>query len=163
MADLPGEFTLHHCPVTALNRKLGLHVAQVAKFDERIADQALALEPMLMQWIAVPGLKCTKPMVWSQRSAPTWNNFFRRTLGISGYDVSGNPERSKQLGGRTRKRNPWLRRTLCEAAWGDSHAKRSYFPRAVRRLYRDRGKKRAIVVAYSLLVTVYSLTKSEKH
>jgi hypothetical protein len=121
-AALEGEFTQHH------RFLLQQWIEMLGFIERKIADQAVPFEPMVMQWIAVPGLKRTN---------------------------------AYGLGGRTRKGNPWLRRTLCEAAWGASHAKRSYFRALYHRLVRRRGKNRAIVaVAHSLLVTVYSFTKA---
>jgi transposase len=72
----------------------------------------------------------------------------------------GNRESAgKQKSGKIRPGNPWLRRTLCEAAWAASRTKKSYFRALYGRLARGRGKKRALIaVAHSLLVTVYSFT-----
>src|SRR3982074_2499229 len=69
----------------------------------------------------------------------------------------GNRESAgKQSSGKTCKGNPWLRRTLCEAAWAASRTKNSYFRAQYHRLARTRGKNRALLaVAHSLLVTVY--------
>ena len=67
----------------------------------------------------------------------------------------------KQTSGRIRPGNPWLRRTLCEAAWAASRTKKSYFGALYRRLVRSRGKNRALIaVAHSLLVTIYCCTRS---
>ena len=72
----------------------------------------------------------------------------------------GNRESAgKQSSGKIRPGNPWLRRTLCEAAWAASRTKNSYFRALYQRLARVRGKNRALIaVAHSLLVTVYSFT-----
>ncbi len=72
----------------------------------------------------------------------------------------GNRESAgKQSSGKIRSGNPWLRRTLCEAAWAASRTKNSYFRALYQRLARVRGKNRALIaVAHSLLVTVYSFT-----
>ena len=72
----------------------------------------------------------------------------------------GNRESAgQQTSGKIRPGNPWLRRTLCEAAWAASRTKNSYFRALYQRLVRGRGKNRALIaVAHSLLVTVYSFT-----
>ena len=69
----------------------------------------------------------------------------------------GNNESAGQrLSGKTRKGNPWLRRALCEAAWGAARTKNSYCQAPYRRLRLRRGPQRALLaVAHSLLVTGY--------
>jgi hypothetical protein len=76
----------------------------------------------------------------------------------------GNRESAgKQTSRRTCHGNPWLRRTLCEAAWAASRTKNSYFRALCQRKVRTRGKNRAIIaVAHSLLVTVYSFTTASQ-
>src|SRR5215469_11286733 len=45
-----------------------------------------------------------------------------------------NESAGKQHDGRTRKGNPWLRRTICEAAWAASRTKKSYFHAEYKRI-----------------------------
>jgi transposase len=74
----------------------------------------------------------------------------------------GNEESAgKRLRARTRHANPWLRRTLTEAAWAASHSKNSYLAAQYHRLVPRRGKKRALIaVAHSLLVIIYHILKN---
>jgi transposase len=54
----------------------------------------------------------------------------------------------------------WLRRGLCEAAWGASRTKTSYYRSQYQRLSIRRGRKRALIaVAHSILVTAYYICK----
>jgi transposase len=164
VAALEGEFTQHHrFLLQQWIEMLGFIERKIAEFDERIADQALPFEPMVMQWIAVPGLKRTNAYGLVAEIGANMEQFPSAGHLASWATIcpGNNESAGKQLGGRTRKGKPWLRRTLCEAAWGASHAKRSYFRALYHRLVRHRGKNRAIVaVAHSLLVTIYSFTKA---
>jgi transposase len=61
---------------------------------------------------------------------------------------------------RTTKGNVWLRRALCQAAWGAARTKDSYFQAQYRRLAGRRGKKRAAVaVGRTILEVIYHLLK----
>jgi hypothetical protein len=75
----------------------------------------------------------------------------------------GNHESAgKQRDGRTRKGNPWLRSAICEAAWGASRTKKSYFHAQYTRLCARRGPKRALMaVAHSMIVVGFYLIKHD--
>jgi transposase len=71
-----------------------------------------------------------------------------------------NESAGKRLSGRTGNGNPWLRRTLVEAAHGAAHARRTYLGAQYRRLAARRGGKRAsVAVAHSILTIAYYLLK----
>ncbi len=62
----------------------------------------------------------------------------------------------KQLRGKTRKGDRWLRQALIEAAQGAMRTKDTYLRAHGQRLTRRRGKKRAVVaVAHSILIIAY--------
>jgi transposase len=64
----------------------------------------------------------------------------------------------KQVTGKTRKGDRWLRQALIEAAHGAMRTKDTYLRAQGQRLTRRRGKKRAVVaVAHSLLIMAYHL------
>jgi transposase len=66
----------------------------------------------------------------------------------------------KRKRSRTTKGNVWLRRALCQAAWGAARTKDSYLQAQYRRLAGRRGKKRAAVaVGHTLLEVIYHLLK----
>ena len=67
----------------------------------------------------------------------------------------------KQKSGRTRKGSAWLRRHLCQSAWGVSTKQNNYLSALFRRLAGRRGVKRAtIAVAHALLVIAYQILKN---
>jgi transposase len=64
----------------------------------------------------------------------------------------------KQLSGKTRKGDPWLRRVLLQCAYGATRSKNTYLAAQFRRIASRRGaKKAAIAVAHSILVIIYHL------
>lgn len=66
----------------------------------------------------------------------------------------------KRKSGRIRKGNAWLRRHLCQSAWGVSTKQNNYLSALFPRLAARRGVKRAtIAVAHALLGIVYHILK----
>jgi transposase len=64
----------------------------------------------------------------------------------------------KQLSGKTRKGDRWLRQALIEAAHGAMRTKDTYLSAQGRRLTQRRGKKRAVVaVAHTILIIAYHI------
>ncbi len=78
----------------------------------------------------------------------------------------GNAESGgRHLSGRTRRGNPWLRRTLAEVANVASRTKGTYLAAQFRRIAARRGKGRAVIaVGHSVLVAIYHmLTRREPY
>jgi transposase len=136
---------------------------KIAALDQQIAEQARPFEVMVQTWMKVPGLRRVNACALLAEIGADLSQFpTAGQLASWAAICPGNRESAgKQTSGRTRPGNPWLRRTLCEAAWAASRTKKSYFGALYRRLVRPRGKNRALIaVAHSLLVTVYSFTRS---
>ena len=67
------------------------------------------------------------------------------------------------MSGKTRDGHKWLRRTLCQAAWGVSRKKDCYLSAQFRRIAARRGMKRAVMaVAHSMLVIAYTMLKTDR-
>src|ERR1041384_6320013 len=78
----------------------------------------------------------------------------------------GNHESAgKQLSGRTRKANSYLRRDLCQAAGAASHTKGTYLAALYRRLRVRCGHTKAIfAVAHHILILDYQMMRNgEEH
>jgi hypothetical protein len=64
----------------------------------------------------------------------------------------------KHLSGRTRKANRYVKRALCQAAWGASHTKNTYLAASYRRLCVRKGAPKAVMaLAHHILTVVYHL------
>ena len=136
---------------------------KIAVLDAQIAVHTRPFEELLRMWMQVPGLRRVNASSLLAEIGADMNQFPTAAHLASWAAICpGNRESAgKQTSGRIRPGNPWLRRTLCEAAWAASRTKKSYFGALYRRLVRSRGKNRALIaVAPSLLVTVYCCTRS---
>jgi transposase len=73
----------------------------------------------------------------------------------------GNAESAgKRLSGKTRKGSAFLRRHLCQAAWGIAMKKNNYLSALFRRIARHRGSKRAtMAVGHAILMIAFHLLK----
>lgn len=134
---------------------------KIALLEKQIVDQSRPFEATVVAWMQVPGLRRINAYSLLAEIGPDLKQFPSAGHLASWAAVCpGNRESAgKQTSGRIRPGNPWLRRTLCEAAWAASRTKKSYFRALYRRLVRTRGKNRALIaVAHSLLVTIYSFT-----
>ena len=66
----------------------------------------------------------------------------------------------KRLSGRTRKGNRWLRRALCQAAWGASRKKDSFLNAFFQRHKANLGAQKAIIAtAHRILVIAYCMLR----
>jgi transposase len=163
---LEGKITDHHRfmlrqwldMLDFLDRKIVL-------LEQQIVERSRPFEATVHAWMQVPGLRRTNAYSLLAEIGADMGQFPTAAHLASWAAVCpGNRESAgKQSSGKIRPGNPWLRRTLCEAAWAASRTKNSYFRALYQRLARVRGKNRALIaVAHSLLVTVYSFTVADQ-
>lgn len=134
---------------------------KIEVLEKQIEEKSGPFEATVQTWMKVPGLRRTNAYSLLAEIGADMKQFpTAGDLASWAAICPGNRESAgKQTSGKIRKGNPWLKRTLCEAAWAASRTKNSYFGALYRRLVRGRGKNRALIaVAHSLLVTVYSFT-----
>jgi transposase len=134
---------------------------KIAALDKQIGEAARPFEATVQTWMQVPGLRRVNASSLLAEIGADMKQFPTAAQLASWAAVCpGNRESAgKQTSGKTCHGNPWLRRTLCEAAWAASRTKNSYFRALYQRKVRTRGKNRALIaVAHSLLVTIHSFT-----
>lgn len=163
---LAGKVSAHHrLMLDKLMRALEAREGEIAE-DER--DIRKAIEPFqkaVQAWMQEPGVD--EVTAWSlvAEMGPDLAPFATaEELASWTCLCPGNHESAgKQLDGRTRKGNPWLRSAMCEAAWGASRTKNSYFHAQFSRISARRGPQRALLaVAHSMVVIGFYLIKYDK-
>jgi len=159
---LEGKVTDHHrFMLRQWLDRLDFVDRKIALLERQIVEKSRPFEGMVHTWMQVPGLRRINAFSLLAEIGTDMSQFPTAAHLASWAAVCpGNRESAgKRSSGKIRKGNPWLRRTLCEAAWAASRTKNSCFHAAYQRLVRTRGRNRAsIAVAHSPLVTVYSLT-----
>jgi transposase len=145
------------------------HLAQLDHLDEtidrlssEIAERLRPFESALGQLEAIPGVGRRTAEGLLAEVGPTVGRFptAGHLASWAGLCPGNHESAGKRLGGRTRKGNAWLRTALVEAAHAAARSKRSYLAAQYRRLAARRGGKRAAVaVAHTILVTAYYLLK----
>ena len=159
---LQGKITDHHrFMLRQWLDMLDLVDRKIALLEQQIVEHSRPFEALVRTWMQVPGLRRINAFSLLAEIGADMSQFPSAAHLASWAAVCpGNRESAgKQSSGKIRSGNPWLRRTLCEAAWAASRTKNSYFRALYQRLARVRGKNRALIaVAHSLLVTVYSFT-----
>jgi transposase len=156
---LSGTVREHHRLM--LRRLLGALQTREAEIAEDETDIRRQIEPFrkaVLAWMQVPGID--EVTAWSlvAEMGPDMAPFETAEQAASWSCVCpGNHESAgKQANGRTRKGNPWLRSAICEAAWGASRTKQSYFHAQYARICARRGPKRALMaVAHSMIIVGY--------
>ncbi len=117
-------------------------------------------EDAIALWITIPGIRRLLATTLVAEIGVNVEQFpsAAHLASWAGLCPGNNESGGKRKSGKTRKGNAWLRRALCEAAWGASHTKNTYLAAQFRRLAARRGVKRATVaVAHTILIIAYQL------
>lgn len=160
---LTGTVNDHHRRMLdKLLRALEIREAEIAEDEADIRRAIVPFQKAVKQWMQLPGVDEISAWSLVAEMGSDMAPFATAEEASSWACVCpGNHESAgKQTDGRTRKGNPWLRSTLCEAAWGASRTRKSYFHAQYNRLCGRRGPQRALMaVAHSLLMVGFYLVK----
>ena len=162
---LSGKVGDHHrLMLGKLLRALKTREVEIAEDETDIRTRIEPFRKAVLAWMQLPGID----------EVTAWSLVAEMGADMAPFDTAeqaaswacvcpGNHESaSKQGDGRTRKGNPWLRSTICEAAWGASRTKKSYFHAQYIRTCARRGPKRALMaVAHSMIVVGFYLIKHD--
>jgi transposase len=143
---------------------------EMAPMPPSVADDAPAplspREEAIQLWMEIPGVGWISACNMVAELGVNMDQFpsAAHLASWAALCPGNNESAGKRFTGTTRKGNVWLRRTMCEVAWGASHTKGTYFEAQFRRIAARRGKKRALVaVAHSILVTAYHMLRDKRH
>lgn len=131
--------------------------------EQEIDRRSRAYEDAIALWITIPGIRRLLAITLVAEIGVDVDQFpaASHLASWAGLCPGNNESGGKRKSGKTRKGNAWLRRALCEAAWGASHTKNTYLVAQFRRLAARRGVKRAtMAVAHTILVIAYHMLKN---
>jgi transposase len=128
--------------------------------EQEIDQRSRPYEDAIALWITIPGIRRLLAITLVAEIGVQVDQFptAAHLASWAGLCPGHNESGGKRKSGKTRKGNAWLRRALCEAAWGASHTKNTYLVAQFRRLAARRGVKRAtMAVAHTILVIAYHM------
>jgi len=133
---------------------------QIVKVQAEIGERMRPYEDQVRHLITIPGVD--RIVAWTiVAELGTDMSVFpdaRHAASWSGMCPGNRESAGRQLGGRTRKANSYLRRDLCQAAWAASHTKGKYLAALYRRLRIRCGHGKAIfAVAHQILIVAYQM------
>lgn len=158
---LEGSFTEHQRWMLreALSHLESLE-AQIARVESEIERRMQPYEEHIRRRLTIPGVDRITSWTMLAELGPDMNVFpdARHAASWAGICPGNRESGGKRLNGRTRKANPYLRRVLCQAAWGASHSKNTYLSALYRRQRGRLGHNQAILaLAHQLLLIAYTM------
>ena len=160
---LEGHVSAHHrFLLQELMDHLEFIESKMTRLEQEIAERLRPFEETVRRLCTVPGID--RLSAWGIISEIGLNmEQFPDEHHLASWAglCPGNWESAgKRKSGRIRKGSAWLRRHLCQSAWGVSTKQNNYLSALFRRLAARRGVKRAtIAVAHALLVIAYHILK----
>ena len=130
--------------------------AQTAEFDPAVSPPSYPQAVQLLD--TIPGVNERLAEIILAEIGPDMRRFpsARHLASWVGICPGNHQSAGKQLSGKTRQGDRWLRQALIEAAHGAMRTKQTYLSAQGRRLSRRRGKRRAVVaVGHSILIIAY--------
>jgi transposase len=160
---LRGDIRDHHRYLLAelmadldfIKHKLLRVEAEIARRMQSYADQIARLCSIpgmdeLTAWTLIAELGADMTVFPTAAHAASW----------AGLCPGNRESAGKRLGNRTKKGNRWLRRALCQCAWGVTRKKDCYLQaHYLRRVAKSGVKKAIIATAHQLLIIAYHLLR----
>jgi transposase len=134
--------------------------AQIARVESEIERRIEPYQEHIRRLLTIPGVDRITSWTMLAELGPDMHVFpdARHAASWAGLCPGNRESGGKRLSGRTRKANPYLRRVLCQAAWGASHSKNTYLSALYRRQRGKLGHNQAIfALAHQLLLIAYTM------
>lgn len=162
---LEGRVSAHHrFLLQELLDHLEFVEGKIGRLEEEIATRLRPFEDVVRRLCTIPGVDRVSAWGIISEIGLDMNQFpdARHLASWAGLCPGNWESAGKRRSGKTRKGSAWLRRHLCQCAWGVSTKQKNYLSALFRRLSARRGVKRAtIAVAHALLGIAYHVLKHE--
>jgi transposase len=162
---LEGRVSAHHrFLLQELLDHLEFVEGKIGRLEEEIATRLRPFEDVVRRLCTIPGVDRVSAWGIISEIGLDMNQFpdARHLASWAGLCPGNWESAGKRRSGKTRKGSAWLRRHLCQCAWGVSTKQKNYLSALFRRLAARRGVKRAtIAVAHALLGIAYHVLKHE--
>jgi transposase len=136
--------------------------AQVTQLEQEIERRLQPYQEQLRRLMTIPGVDRITGWTILAELGPDMSVFpdARHAASWAGLCPGNRESGGKRLSSKTRKANVYLRRALCEAAWGASHTKDTYLAALYRRQRSRLGHNQAIfALAHQQLLIAYALLR----
>lgn len=136
---------------------------RIERIEAQIDEHIRPFEAAVTLWTSMPGVDRVTACNLVAEIGVNMNQFPSAShLASWAALCPGNRESAgKRKSGKARDGNPWLRRSICQAAWAVTRKKNCYLAAQFKRIAARRGMKRAVMaVAHSMLVIGYHMLNS---
>ncbi len=158
---LEGRFREHHgFLVGHILSHIDYIEEAIEELTTRIGEQIVPFVDAVERLVTIPGVDRKTAEVMVAEIGPDMSRFpnERHLASWAGMCPGNNESAGKHKSGKTRKGSKWLRTALIESALAASRTKDTYLSAHYRRIFRQRGHKKAVVaVGHSILVIAYHL------
>jgi transposase len=135
---------------------------QIADIQAEIAKRMQMYEAQIQHLVTIPGVDRIVAWTILAELGPDMSVFpdAKHAASWAGICPGNHESAGKEMSGRTRKANPYLRRDLCQAAWAASHTKGTYLGALYRKFTVRLGHNKAIIaVAHQMLIVAYEMLR----
>jgi transposase len=158
---LEGRFRDHHAFLVGRILAHLDHLEEgIGQLSERMERQIAPFAEAVDRLVTIPGVDRKTAEVMVAEIGTDMGRFpdAKHLASWAGMCPGNNESAGKRKSGKTRKGSKWLRTALTESALAASRSKDTYLAAQYRRLYKQRGHRKAVVaVGHSILVIAYHL------
>jgi transposase len=135
---------------------------QIAQLEQQIEQRLQPYQEQIRRLMTIPGVDRITGWTILAELGPDMSVFpdAHHAASWAGLCPGNRESGGKRLPSKTRKANRYLRRALCQAAWGASHSQGTYLAALYRRQRGRLGHNQAIIaLAHQLLLIAYTLLR----
>ena len=140
---------------------------QIEQMEQEIERQVAVYEEPMRRVMTIPGIdQKTAWMIVAELGVEMSVFGDAKHLASWAGLCPGNRESGgKRMSGKVRKSNPYVKRGMCQAAWGATHTKNTYLSAFYRRMQIRKGPQKALIaLAHHMITIVFNvLSRGEEY